>query len=80
MPRLQAEPALFCLAWATLAIAGAVLANIWVGALLSAGLFAILLPTSMAIVTKTEDLALERKVRWGILLFCTAGLAIWVWR
>ena len=80
MPKVHFEALLFCLAWATLAIAGAVLANIWVGALLSAGLFTILMPASMAIVTKTEDLALERKVRWGILLFCTAALAIWVWR
>lgn len=80
MPKIHFEPLLFCLAWATLAIAGAVLANLWVGALLSAGLFAILMPTSLAIVTRTEDLALERKVRWGILLFCTAALAIWVYR
>lgn len=80
MPKIHFEPLLFCLAWATLATAGAALANLWVGALLSAGLFAILMPTSLAIVTRTEDLALERKVRWGILLFCTAALAIWAWR
>ena len=80
MPRLQAEPLIFCLAWAALAIAAAVMASLWTGILFSAGFAIILMPLSATIIAKTENLALERQVRWGLLalaaLALAAGLAV----
>jgi hypothetical protein len=80
MPRLHPEPLLFCLVWAALAIAAAVTTSIWTGVLFSAGLALVLMPLSATILTRTENLELERQVRWGLLLFSAALLAIWVWR
>jgi hypothetical protein len=75
MPRLHAEPLIFCLAWAALAIAAAVMASLWTGILFSAGLAVILMPLSATIIAKTENLALERQVRWGLLVLAALALA-----
>jgi hypothetical protein len=80
MPRLHAEPLIFCLAWAALAVAAAIMASLWTGILFSAGMAIVLMPLSATIVSKTGNLALERQVRWGLLLLAAAALAIGVWR
>jgi hypothetical protein len=76
MPRLHAEALLFCLAWAMLAIAAAIMVSIWMGILFSAGFALILMPLSAIIVSRTESMAIERQVRWGLLLLAAAGLAV----
>jgi hypothetical protein len=78
MPRLYPEPLLFCLAWAALAIAAGIMASIWMGVLFSAGLALIMMPLSATIITRTENLALERQVRWGLLVIAALTLAIWL--
>jgi len=78
MPKLHVEPLIFCLAWAGLAIAAAIMASIWTGILFSAGLAIILMPLSATIVSKTENLALERQVRWGLLVLAALALAVWL--
>jgi hypothetical protein len=74
MPRFHAEPLLFCLAWAALAIAGGIYGSWWIGVLLSVGMLILVSASSLQILSRTEDPALERQVRWGILLAATAGL------
>ena len=76
MPKLYPEPLLFCLAWAALAIWGG-MASLWLGILLTGGLLMVLMPVSASIITKREDFALERQVRWGILLLAGLGALIW---
>ena len=76
--RLHPEPLLFCLAWAALAIAAGIMASIWMGILFSAGLAIVLMPLTATIVTKTGDFALERQVRWGLLVLAALGLAVWL--
>ena len=78
MPKLYPEPLLFCLAWAALAITAGIMASIWMGILFSAGLALILMPLSATIITKTENLALERQARWGLLVLATLALAVWL--
>jgi hypothetical protein len=77
MPKLHPEPALFCLAWAGLAIAAGMMGTIWLGLLFSGGLAIVLMPLSAMVLTKTEDAALERQVRWGLLVL--AALALFAW-
>jgi hypothetical protein len=77
MPRLHAEPLLFCLAWAALAIWGG-MTSIWIGILLSGGLAVVLMPLSATIISKREDLVLERQVRWGVLLLAALGLLLYL--
>jgi hypothetical protein len=77
MPKLYPEPLLFCLAWAALAIWGG-MTSIWIGILLSGGLAVVLMPLSASILSKTEDLELERKVRWGLLVLAAAALFAYV--
>ena len=78
MPRLHAEPLLFCLAWAGLAFAAAIMASIWIGILFSAGLAILLMPLSATIVSKTGNFTLERQVRWGLLVLAALALALWL--
>jgi uncharacterized membrane protein YedE/YeeE len=78
MPRLHLEALAFCIAWATVAILGFVYAGGLAGALLSVGLMLMVMPASALILSKTEDFALERQVRWGILAIAGLALAIWV--
>ena len=77
MPKFHAEPLLFCLAWAALAIWGG-MSSLWLGILLTGGLLTVLMPISASIITKREDFVLERQVRWGILLL--AGLGVLLYR
>jgi predicted PurR-regulated permease PerM len=78
MPRLYSEPLLFCLAWAALAIAAGFMASVWTGILFSGGLALILMPLTATIVSKTGDFALERQVRWGLLVLAALALTIWL--
>ena len=78
MPRLHVEAAIFCLAWAAVAVAAGMLAGFWAGALVSLGLLMVLMPTSALILSKTEDFALERQVRWGLLAMAALALAAWL--
>ena len=77
MPKLYPEPLLFCLAWAALAVWGG-MTSIWLGILLSGGLAVVLMPLSATILVKREDPALERQVRWGILVLAALVLALWL--
>ena len=77
MPKLHVEPLAFCIAWAAIAIAAGIAIGIWTGILFSVGLAFILMPLSATIVSKTENFALERQVRWGLLVLAAATLAIW---
>jgi hypothetical protein len=77
MPRLHAEPLLFCLAWAALALAAAMLIGIWTGILFSVGLAFLLMPLSATIVSRTENMTLERQARWGLLSLAALVLALW---
>lgn len=77
MPKLHAEPLIFCLVWAAVALWGG-MASIWAGILLSGGLAVVLMPVSAMILSKTEDATLERQVRWGILALAALALAIWL--
>ncbi len=70
------EAAAFCLAWVCVAAAGFVLQGLLAGVLLSMGMLAILGPTSAAIISRTDDFALERTVRWSILIAAGAILAL----
>jgi len=78
MPRLHVEALAFCVAWAAVAIAGFVYAGRLAGALLSVGLMLVVMPASALILSRTEDFALERQARWGILAIAGLGLAIWL--
>jgi hypothetical protein len=78
MPRLHAEPLIFCLAWAALAVAAGIMASIWAGLLLSVGRAIVLMPLSATIVAKTDNLALERQLRWGLLVLAALALAVWL--
>lgn len=78
MPKIHIEPLLFCLAWAALAVAGAVLGGLWVGVAIALGLLAILMPATLLILTQMEDFRFERQVRWGVLVLAGLALAVWV--
>ena len=78
MPKLYPEPLLFCLAWGALAIAAGIMASIWMGILFSAGLALILMPLSATIISRTENLALERQARWGLLVLAALALMVWL--
>ncbi len=78
MPTLHAEPLLFCLAWAVIAIAGGVLAGLYVGAALVVGPLLIIMPLSMKILSKSGDLIRERQVRWGILVVAALALLLYL--
>ena len=68
MRRLHVEALVYCIAWAALAILGLNLGGIKAGLLLSVGLFLIVMPTSALVLSRTGNFALERGVRWGILV------------
>jgi len=69
---------IFCLAWAALAFTAAITASIWVGILFSAGLAMVLMPLSATIITKTGNFALERQIRWGLLVLAALALSVWL--
>ena len=68
MPKFYPEALAFCLLWGALAIAGFAWVGWGAGALLSAGLFLIIMPSSALILSRTGSFALERTIRWGILI------------
>ena len=67
MPKIYPEALLFCILWAALAVAGFALVGWQAGALLSVGLFILIMPSSALILTRTGNFVAERIVRWGIL-------------
>lgn len=75
MPKLYPEALAFCIVWAALAVAGFAYVDWRVGALLSVGLFMLIMPSSALILSRTGNFALERGVRWGILALAAIALA-----
>ena len=67
MPKFYPEALLFCVLGAALALAGLSWGGWKAGLSLSLGLFAIIMPTSALILSRTGKFALERGVRWAIL-------------
>lgn len=78
MTKLHAEALIFCLAWAALAFFGAQRAGLYVGTLIAVGLLLIIMPASSLILSKTGNFALERQVRWGILVAAALALLLWL--
>jgi hypothetical protein len=74
MPRLYPEALLFCAFWAALAIYGGLQLGWKAGAVLTLGLFILIMPTSAIILSRTGSFKLERGVRWGILTVAAAVL------
>jgi hypothetical protein len=74
MPRLYPEALLFCVVWAALAIYGGLELGWKAGAVLTLGLFILIMPTSAIILSRTGSFKLERGVRWGILTVAAAVL------
>ena len=68
MPKLYPEALLFCLLWAALAIYGGLDMGWKAGTALTLGLFVLIMPSSALILSRTGNFALERAVRWGILI------------
>ena len=68
MSRVYPEALLFCAAWAALAIWGGLEVGWKAGAALTLGLFILIMPTSALILSRTGNFAVERRVRWGILV------------
>ena len=73
---IHPEAALFCLAWLGIAVAGFLLEGWLAGALLSFGLVAIIMPVTGYLIGKRDDFALERTVRWSILILAGLILAL----
>jgi hypothetical protein len=76
MTRLHPEPLLFCAVWAALALAGGIWGSWWIAVLLSFGLLLLISAASLQILTRTEDMQLERQVRWGILAVAALALVV----
>jgi hypothetical protein len=74
MPKLYPEALLFCAIWAALAIYGGLELGWKAGAVLTLGLFILIMPTSAVILSRTGSFRLERGVRWGILTVAAAVL------
>jgi hypothetical protein len=76
MTKLHPEPLLFCVAWAALAIAGGIWGAWWVAVLLSVGLLLPISGATVRILSQTDDMKLERQVRWGILIVAALALSV----
>jgi hypothetical protein len=72
MPKLYPEALLYCVLWAALAIYGGLELGWKAGAVLTLGLFILIMPTSALILSRTGSFSLERGVRWGILVAAAA--------
>lgn len=72
--RLNVDALIYSLVWAALAVIGWRLAGLRVGILLSVGLFLIVMPASVIILSRTGNFALERGIRWGILAIAALAL------
>jgi hypothetical protein len=68
MPKLYPEALLFCILWAALAMFGWSRVGWQAGAALTIGLFVIIMPASALALSKTGNFAVERGVRWSILI------------
>jgi hypothetical protein len=68
VPRLYPEALAFCVAWVALAVAGWAMLDMRAGLALSVGLFVIIMPVSALTLSRTGNFALERALRWGILI------------
>ena len=68
MPKLYPEALLYCILWAALAFFGWVRIGWTAGIALSLGLFVIIMPASAITLTRTGNFAIERGVRWTILI------------
>jgi hypothetical protein len=75
---LNVEALVFAACWALLAVIGGVQAGFYVGAALSVGLLVIVTSASSIVLSKTGDLTLERRVRWGILVVAAIALVVWL--
>ncbi|WP_129792048.1 hypothetical protein [Sphingosinicella sp. CPCC 101087] len=76
MPQLRAEPVIFGLAWAALAVAAALTAGWIAGAALSVGLMLVIMPVSSLVLTRAESFRAERLARWGILAVAALAFAL----
>ena len=74
MPKLYPEALLFCALWAALAIYGGLELGWKAGAVLTLGLFILIMPTSALILSRTGSFKLERGVRWSLLTVAAAVL------
>lgn len=72
----HAEAAAFCLAWVGIAAAGYILEGGLAGALLTFGMLALVMPMSGFVISRYDDFALERTIRWSILIGAGATLAL----
>ena len=72
MPKIYPEALLFCVLWAALAFFGWAQLGWKAGIALSIGLFVIVMPASAFTLSRTGNFAVERGVRWTILV--VAGL------
>ena len=68
MPKLYPEALLFCILWAALAFFGWARIHWSAGIALSVGLFVIIMPASAITLTRTGNFAVERGLRWTILI------------
>ena len=68
MPKLYPEALLFCILWAALAFFGWSRVGWQSAAALTLGLFVIIMPASAYTLSRTGNFAIERGVRWSILI------------
>ncbi|HEX8217492.1 MAG TPA: hypothetical protein VF577_08495 [Allosphingosinicella sp.] len=68
MPKIYPEALVFCVVWVALAVAGWALVDMRAGLALSVGLLLIIMPASAITLSKTGNFAIERSVRWAILI------------
>jgi hypothetical protein len=68
MKGIYPEAILYCLLWVALALFGLDRLGWKAGLALSIGLFLIVMPASAITLSRTGNFALERGIRWGILV------------
>jgi hypothetical protein len=68
MGKFYPEAMLFCVLWVALALFGLDRLGWPAGLALSIGLLVVILPASALILSRTGSLAIERGVRWAILV------------
>ena len=68
MPKLYPEALLFCILWAALALFGWSRIGWQAGIALTLGLFVVIMPASALTLSRTGNFAVERGVRWSILI------------
>ena len=72
MPKLYPEALLFCILWAGLALFGWSRIGWETGIVLTLGLFVVIMPASALTLSRTGNFAVERGVRWVILVVAAA--------